>query len=221
MVMRRAERDGELVIRPDETRSSQTKPDETPSEPVANQEAPAQPVYVRADRIAGTADAPLPPILGTPEALRATRHDAAWVVGKDWKAELRVASPDQIRPAVRVDTAGPDLRAMANETPGGRAPTDPPGTREAAPDKAAARATTAAPEKSDKPGAPKVDDADAAADQLARQIVDADPNMRVGLDDGSTMTARELLEQADAEVERAETDSQAFAAAVSCLLRTG
>ena len=213
MVMRRAERDGELVIRPDETRSSQTKPDETPSEPVANQEAPAQPVYVRADRIAGTADAPLPPILGTPEALRATRHDAAWVVGKDWKAELRVASPDQIRPAVRVDTAGPDLRAMANEQVTGRAESDPPGSRSSEADEPAPQQGRASPGKAD--------EMDAQAEDLVRQIVDADPYMRVGLDDGSTMTARELLEQADAEVERAETDSQAFAAAVSCLLRTG
>ena len=223
MVMRRSEIEGELVIRPDSTPGK--VPDATPdrgAEPRPEADAPpAQPVYVRADRIAGTADAPLPPILGTPEALRATRHDAAWVVGKDGRAELRVASPEQIRPAVRMDTAGPDLRSMANEAPGGRSPTDPPGTREAAPDKAAARSPTAAPAKSDTPGSPKVDDADAASEQLAREIVDADPDMRVELDDGSTMTARELLEQADAEVARAEKESGAFAAAVNCLLRTG
>ena len=213
MVMRRAERDGELVIRPDETRSSQTKPDETPSEPVANQEAPAQPVYVRADRIAGTADAPLPPILGTPEALRATRHDAAWVVGKDWKAELRVASPDQIRPAVRVDTAGPDLRAMANEQVTGRAESDPPGSRSSEADAPAPQQNRASPGKAD--------EMDAQAEDLARQIVDMDPELMVELDDGRTVSAREAMEEADAVVAQAETDSNAFAAAVGCLLRTG
>lgn len=60
-----------------------------------------------------------------------------------------------------------------------------------------------------------------AVQQAAADVLATSPDMVIELDDGTKVSAAEALRQADAEVAQAETDSGAFRAAVSCLLRTG
>lgn len=62
-----------------------------------------------------------------------------------------------------------------------------------------------------------------AADPLTRAAADAvqaHPDMRVVLEDGTELSAREVLARAQAERQMAEQDAAAFDAAVNCFLRT-
>lgn len=55
----------------------------------------------------------------------------------------------------------------------------------------------------------------------AREIVRELGDMVITLDDGTELTAREALAQADDAIEQAKTDAQAFGAAINCYLRKG
>lgn len=57
--------------------------------------------------------------------------------------------------------------------------------------------------------------------QNAREIVRELGDMVITLDDGTELTAREALAQADDAIEQAKTDAQAFGAAINCYLRKG
>ena len=56
--------------------------------------------------------------------------------------------------------------------------------------------------------------------EAARQVVEQSPDMRVRLDDGTEVSAREALERARDDMKQAEADVKAFDAAVNCFLRT-
>lgn len=56
--------------------------------------------------------------------------------------------------------------------------------------------------------------------QAALKAIEADPSMRVTLDDGREVSALEALEIARNEITQAQNDSRAYDAAVTCLLRT-
>lgn len=56
--------------------------------------------------------------------------------------------------------------------------------------------------------------------RAAIKAIQADPNMRVVLDDGREVTATEALQIARDEITQAQNDSMAYDAAVTCLLRT-
>lgn len=55
----------------------------------------------------------------------------------------------------------------------------------------------------------------------ARQIADQTPDLRVTLDDGTELSAREAVALLDDDAARAQVDGQAFMAAVTCFLRAG
>ncbi|HCY61541.1 MAG TPA: hypothetical protein DHV59_01595 [Oxalobacteraceae bacterium] len=57
--------------------------------------------------------------------------------------------------------------------------------------------------------------------QNAREIVREVGDMVITLDDGTKLTAREALAQADDGIQQARTDAQAFGAAINCYLRKG
>jgi soluble lytic murein transglycosylase-like protein len=54
----------------------------------------------------------------------------------------------------------------------------------------------------------------------ARQAIEADPSLRVTLDDGSEVSAQEAMAMIDEELAQAESDSKAYDAAVTCFMRT-
>lgn len=56
--------------------------------------------------------------------------------------------------------------------------------------------------------------------QAALKAIEADPNMKITLDDGREVTALEALEIARNEINQAQQDSRAYDAAVTCFLRT-
>jgi len=58
-------------------------------------------------------------------------------------------------------------------------------------------------------------------DSAAEQVLAASPDLVMQMEDGTTVTAREALDAARAQVEQAKNDSQAFDAAVSCFLARG
>lgn len=55
--------------------------------------------------------------------------------------------------------------------------------------------------------------------EIARQVAEQTPDMRVVLDDGSEVSAREALDRTRADIEQADVDVKAFEAAVTCYLR--
>lgn len=54
--------------------------------------------------------------------------------------------------------------------------------------------------------------------QAAQRTVELNPDMRVTLEDGRTLTAREAHEESQADIEQATKDAGAFQAAISCLM---
>lgn len=56
--------------------------------------------------------------------------------------------------------------------------------------------------------------------ESAAKAIEADPNLRVTLDDGREVSAAEALQIARDEVSQAQNDSKAYEAAVTCFLRT-
>lgn len=54
----------------------------------------------------------------------------------------------------------------------------------------------------------------------AHQVAEQSPDLRVVLEDGTEVSAREALDRSRADMERANSDGNAFAAAVTCYLRT-
>ncbi len=55
--------------------------------------------------------------------------------------------------------------------------------------------------------------------EAARQAIDLNPELRVALDDGTEVSAREAMARAADDIHQAETDARAFMAAVTCYLR--
>lgn len=55
--------------------------------------------------------------------------------------------------------------------------------------------------------------------EAARQAIDLNPELRVALDDGTEISAREAMARAADDIHQAETDARAFMAAVTCYLR--
>lgn len=166
----------------------------------------ASPVFVRAEKVAGTPQAPLPAEQGTPAAMRAAGVDAAWVESPEGPA-LRVARSDQVRAAPR----GDDVDAVdrqATATPMTADPDARPG--QARPDPAAPRPVADADEAAYQ----------AATDANARVALADMPDLQIELDDGTRISAAEALAEADEALARAKTDARAFDAAVQCLLRT-
>ncbi len=62
---------------------------------------------------------------------------------------------------------------------------------------------------------------DVVRDSAAEQVLAARPDLVMQMEDGSTVSAREALDAARAELEQAKVDAQAFDAAVSCFLARG
>ena len=55
----------------------------------------------------------------------------------------------------------------------------------------------------------------------AEEVAAKTPDMKVTLEDGTTVTAKEALDRADADIAKAETDAKGFEAAVLCATRRG
>lgn len=61
--------------------------------------------------------------------------------------------------------------------------------------------------------------ADSIEQRAAVQAITENPNLKIRLDDGSEIDARQALLDADAEIAQANTDAEGFMAAVTCFLR--
>lgn len=118
------------------------------------------------------------------------------------------SAPDQIIATVR-DSIRATIEQQAQPRVVGPAPDTPPLTAPAAapPLKVAADPVAAAP----KVQTPEL--------ETARQAAEAAPDVRVTLDDGTELTAREALALAHDDIAKAETDGKAFMAAITCFLR--
>lgn len=57
--------------------------------------------------------------------------------------------------------------------------------------------------------------------EIARAVLEDNPDLRVVMDDGTEVSAREALAQAEAEAAQANTEAGAFGAAINCFLRAG
>lgn len=63
--------------------------------------------------------------------------------------------------------------------------------------------------------------AETAAMRAASEAVDIAPDMRIRMEDGTDVSAREALQRANDDIARAQADSRGILAAVTCFLRTG
>ena len=57
--------------------------------------------------------------------------------------------------------------------------------------------------------------------RAASEAVDIAPDMRIRMEDGTDVSAREALQRANDDIARAQADSRGILAAVTCFLRTG
>jgi hypothetical protein len=57
--------------------------------------------------------------------------------------------------------------------------------------------------------------------EIARSVLEDNPDLRVVLDDGTEVSAREALAQVEAEASQAKTEAEAFGAAINCFLKAG